>query len=237
MSLKAYQDWKKKNAAVGCVFARMMAAAPARYGQCFELVSAVGPAAISTEISQRVATHVGSAGAAVVTLVFPTLNDLRSIVAVAQELGRLPHWTLTLTKLAATPIGACVAFGIVREIPFGTSTCPSEALVLGPFDEFPNTRRAPMTAMELFVGPPLERDPKTGKPTRKANLAHVDVSPLQGEGFQRTWKNSVVGRRRSLGINVPPEIEELSPDVDDLRAKAKVSFVIPAALATELGVV
>lgn len=237
MSIKAYQEWKRKNAAVGCSFARLMAAAPARYGQRAEVVSSEDPATIATEISDWVGPHCGSKSSAVCTLVFPKLTDLTSLVAVAQALGQLPDWTVSKRNLDTTPIGACVAFGISRTIPFGDTTCPSEALVLGPFPEFPNTRRAPVTAMELFVGPPLEFDPKTHRPTDKANLAHVDVAPLAGQAFERTWRNSVAGRRASLGINVPPETEELDPAVDDLRAKAKVAFVIPMKLATELGVV
>src|SRR5262249_49743225 len=100
---------------------------------------------------------------------------------------------------------------------------PSEALVLGNFDGFPATRRAPVTALEIFVGVPRAMDPKTGEPSKKANLAHVELVLPTSDAAQNMWDKSVEGRLTSLG------------GVDDVRAKAKVAFVVSSALAESLG--
>jgi hypothetical protein len=107
-------------------------------------------------------------------------------------------------------------------LPFGAGQCPSEALVLGPFAGFPNTRKSPLTAIEIFVGEPREFDPKSGAPTTKANVAHMDMGVMQ-EAWEIMWEQSVDGRLASLG------------GINDPRAKAKVAFVVPIALAQKLG--
>lgn len=106
---------------------------------------------------------------------------------------------------------------------FGSSSCPSEALVLGPFEEFPPTRRAPCVGFEIYVGEPRPLDPKTNQPTSKANLAHIEMYLPTHSAFENMWEKTRVRRLASLG------------GVDDKRAKAKVSFVISPALADELG--
>src|ERR1019366_6806679 len=106
---------------------------------------------------------------------------------------------------------------LARDVALATGVLvPSEALALGPFDAFPATRMAPVTALEIFVGTPLPLDPKKKTPTTKANLAHVNVTPpLDQTQFAKTWTKSEVARLASLG------------GVDDCRAKARVAFVVP----------
>jgi hypothetical protein len=156
-------------------------------------------------------------------LLFPELVTLDGLAKMAMALGERPKWTVTTTVLQNSKAGEMVAVHIVREIPFGAGICPSEALVLGPFPEFPPTRRAPVTALEIYVGEPRPNDPKTGNPTVKANLAHMKLNLETRDMFDRMWIGSVTGRLRELGGE------------EDSRAKAKISFVIPASLAQELG--
>ncbi len=118
-----------------------------------------------------------------------------------------------------------IAFGLSHEVSLVTgATVPSEALVLGPFEEFPATRRAPVTALEIFVGnPPVQT--RYGDPTLKANLDLIPVDPpIPQVAFNNMWETTKELRSTSLG-----GID------DDPRAKAKVSFVISAALAKRLG--
>ena len=94
---------------------------------------------------------------------------------------------------------------------------------------FPNTRRAPYTAFEIYVGEPAPQDPKEHKPSTKANFAHIDFRDctLINRDFPQVavdnmWEQSKVRRLVSLG------------GVEDRRAKAKVTFVVPMALATKM---
>lgn len=240
MSLKAYRDWKRQPA-VACVFARLMARDPKLHGQRWATISGTDPAKVAKGIESNVARHVSDGEAAAVSLVFTEISQLPTLVAVAQSLATLPEWSVSTTRLDSTPVGPCAAFRIARSIPFGGGTCPSEALVLGPFNEFPATRRAPVAAFELFVGDPLPVDPKTGQPTTKANLAHIMV-PMGKSTFDSSWESSRKMRRRSLGLpgdppREPPEDGDPPLVPDDPRAKAKVSFVVPLAQATAMGIV
>jgi hypothetical protein len=132
------------------------------------------------------------------------------------------HWGVTTRTIEAPPAGAFVAIRIVRDISFGDGYCPSEALVLGPFDEFPPTRKSPVTALEVFLGEPRPLGPLDDVPTTKANLAHLEMHLPTHEMFLTMWESSKTGRTRELG----------GPDN---RAKAKVSLVISTALANQLG--
>lgn len=229
-SLAKYQEWKQSRNDVGCMFARYMARHPTQFGQRAEVVDATTPADTAADVASRIGRYVADPDTTVVTLVFPKLTNLPSIVDMTRALGRFPDWGVTMTELKNTPAGDVLAFGLTRQIPFADSTCSSEVLVLGEFPEFPATRRAPITALEIFVGLPFPKDPKTGEPTKKANLAHANVSLPTPQSLANMWDLSIRGRRDSLGCG-----SDCDPVCHDLRAKAKVAFVIPMTLATALG--
>jgi hypothetical protein len=185
---------------------------------------------LAAAIDRLVAECIAAADVAALTVVMPELVDLRVVVGLALALPSTNGWKVTRRRVPVTPVGPVVAFGVTRDVPFpqGT-TLPSEALFLGDFESFPPTRRAPVSALEIFVGEPLARDPKTGDPSTKANLAHIKmVPPMPRKAEAAAWDNSPKLRRESLGLT--PD-----GDDDDLRAKAKVSFVIPLTLAQTLG--
>lgn len=222
MPLDRYRLWKRNNPDIGCVFARYMAAKPTEFGQRAEIVSGATAPAIAREIAARMTAFVNDPDVVAAALVFPDVIALPTIVEIALELASQPNWRVTRSVLANTPIGDAVGFNIVRDVPMQIAMCPSEALVLGPFVEFPNTRRAPVAALEMFVGvpPPCKH---SGAPTTKVHLADVPIQLPAQSVFNNMWTNSEAARLQSLG------------GVDDTRAKAKVAFAIPMALATQLG--
>lgn len=217
-----YLDWRR-GAEVGCVFARLVARRPAHYHQ---VVKVIGSAGTSRRVAGSVARHVGrladDEAVSAAVLLLPDVATLDVLARIALALGEQPQWAVTTTMLHDTPVGDLVAVHLVREIAFADGRCPSEALIFGPMRQFPPTRRAPVTALEIYVGRPRPFDPKTAKPTNKANLAHLELNLPSQAAFDRMWWKSVEGRLASLGS-------------EDGRAKAKVSFVIPIALAKELG--
>ncbi|KAB2910494.1 MAG: hypothetical protein F9K40_02515 [Kofleriaceae bacterium] len=224
MALEQYRLWKRNNADVGCVFARYMAAKPTEFGQRAEVVTGTDPAAVANAIAARVTAFVDEPQVVAGALVLEDVADLPSIVSVALALATHSHWRVTRTIIRGTPAGDAVAFNIVRDIPMQSSMCPSEALVLGPFPEFPKTRQAPVTALEIFVGaPPTHKH--SGVPTTKVHLADVPIELPAASVFNNMWASSVAARLQSLG------------GVEDARAKARVAFAIPMALATSLGCV
>lgn len=222
---KLYLDWRK-GTQIGCFFARMIANHPPRYGHKIETVVFTGNhAQAATEIAVKIDSLIADKSTNTATVLITGINSLEDIARTFLAIHNPPDWVVNTTDLQNTPAGPMVAVHVNKTIPFGAATCPSEGLVLGPFGEFPPTRRSPVVAFELYVGDPRPFDPKTGLiPTTKANLAHVEMNFPTHHAFQKTWDRSVDGRTASLGNNGI-----------DSRAKAKVAFVIPPALAQQLG--
>jgi hypothetical protein len=216
-----YLGWKRRED-VGCVFARWLSLKPRQHGQRIVVSNSVIAVDAARDIASTIASFVDDPQAAGATLLFPNVTTLETLVHVAQALRAEPHWQIDVTTLHGTPGGDVLAFRMARSIPFDDKTIPSEALVLGPFDEFPRTRRAPVTALEIFVGNPPAIDYGTKKPPAKANLAHIEIDHPDQSFFDSMWDNTKRLREKVLGGV-------------DMRAKAKVSFVVPIALARKLG--
>jgi hypothetical protein len=215
---KTYLEWRRRGS-VGCMFARMIAGKPRRYRQILYEVGAGNPKVAAVNIAKRIEALVSDPTVSAAVLLLPKVRSLETLLSIALALRDQPKWDVTMTTLANPPAGPMVSVHIIRAIPFGDATCPSEVLVLGPFHEFPNTRRAPLVAMELYVGEPRPEDPKTLQPTKKANLAHIEMNLPTHHTFQSVWEKSEKGRLASLG------------GIEDSRAKAKISFVVPLTLA------
>jgi hypothetical protein len=222
MSAKTeYLNWRR-GPPVGCVFARWLSNHPREFGQRIEELPSTGqPARVAGTIAARIDRYIRDDDIRAVALIMPSVKNLRRLMQIALGLGTHPGWGITTTTIDAS----VVAVRVARDIPFNQVVYASEVLVLGPFDNFPATRRSPVTAFEIFVGQPLPVDPKDHQPKTKTNLADMDLSgtDLTAAMINQMWISSGTGRRRSLG------------GIDDARAKAKVSFVIPTSLATQLG--
>jgi hypothetical protein len=218
------------------MFARRLAYKPNNDGQRSAVIKAVAPAKVAAAAAALIDDFIADPAVSAATLVMPRVTTLVSLATMAVSLRGLPQWEVTTSPLPATPAGELIAIRMARRIPFQRGDCPSEILVLGNFDEFPATRRAPVTALEIFVGAPMLNDPKTGTPTKKANLAHVQLGPLVGDSFDGVWERSVQGRKSSLGCTVDCDSPPDEPVCHDPRAKAKVSFVIPAKVAAQVGI-
>jgi hypothetical protein len=225
-----YLKWKRGSDQVGCKFARLLAANPERFGQRLEVVNGTKAATIAGKIDTVIGKFVADPDVAAATILLPALKQLPTLVAVALALEQMSGWHVTRQALTGAPGGTAVGFSVTRKVLLPTGhTIPSEALVLGPFDNFPMTRRAPVTAMELFVGTPPAIDPKSadGSAPTRAYLAHIDVvPPLVAAQRDRLWEKSQKIRKASLG---------LVGKQDDSRAKAKIAFVVPLKLAQSLG--
>ena len=220
-----YNDWKRLSTDVGCVFARKIAFNPAQAGQEISIVQASSTAArVATSLDKTVVKMQADARVDAAAVILPGVQELEFLLAVAIALKSKPDWSVVFSELQDSKIGPAIAVGISRLIPASDgSKIPSEALVLGPFPEFPLTRRAPVTAIELFVGTPKALDPKTQLVVTKANLAHLTIRLPNDHAFGTMWDRSVAGRLASLG------------GVEDSRAKAKVSFVVPRDMAKSAG--
>jgi hypothetical protein len=217
-----YLDWRRRQHHIGCVFARLIASDPDRFLQRVVRVPQASTHARIANNIEKIVEQAISDSVAAVAMTFPYLDKLEDVARVMVALGPLPKWKVVPTKVLPPPAGEYVALNITREIPFGEGVCPSEALVLGPYAEFPPTRRAPVTALEIYVGAPRPRGPLDDADTTKANLAHIELNLPNHATFETMWESSKKGRLDSLG----------GPDN---RAKAKVSLVLPTSMAQLVG--
>ncbi len=224
-----YLEWRR-GPEIGCVFARAMSKAPGDYGQVVEEIDADDPAAVATNIANRVQQLVPTPGVLAVAFVLPGIETLEKLMAMALALPTDPTWHVDAWQLDPPPEMDLAAVKVVRDLPFGNGTLPSEALAFGDFDVFPKTRRAPRTAFEVYVGEPASQDPKEHTPSTKANFAHIDFRDrtlinrdYSQFAVDKMWENSKAARLSSLG------------GIDDRRAKAKVTFVVPMAIAKKMG--
>lgn len=217
-----YLGWRRGRD-VGCAFARLIAIRPSDYLQTVVTVpSSSTPNRIAGNIERRINKFIDDDEVAAAALLLPGLTTLEDLAKVALALENQPLWSVSLSMLPNPTAGEMVAFQIVRQIPFGDGSCPSVVLVLGPFENFPPTRRAPITALEMYVGQPMSHDPQSGAPTTRAHLAHMKLELPNPQSVQTMWESTRTLRRESLGAE------------DDSRAKANVSFVIPLVLAQNL---
>ena len=218
-----YLSWRG-SAAIGCKFARLLAKKPGQFGQRFVRVPKLRTAPqVAKKIASIVDGLVADEAVSVAALFLPGLTTLEHTAEVMIALDNEPQWGVAARLLPLQAAGDFIALRVVRDIPFEMETRPSEALVFGNFPEFPPTRRAPVTVLEVFVGKPRPWGPLDDAPIDKVNLAHIELNlPTHGH-FERMWKTSKTGRAASL------------EDPEDARAKAKVTLVVPPAMARHLG--
>jgi hypothetical protein len=216
--------------AIGCAFARAMSHVPGDFGQVVEEIAQHDPVQVATIIANRVEQFVPNLRVLAIAFVLPGIETLEKLMAMALALPTDPRWHVDVRRLDPPPAMDLAAVRIVRDLPFGSETLPSEALVMGNFDVFPNTRKAPYTGFEIYVGEPALQDPKAHTPSTKANFAHIDFRDrtqinrdFSQETVDNMWEQSKARRLISLG------------GIDDRRAKAKVTFVVPTALAQTMG--
>lgn len=184
------------------MFARYLARQEANDRVKTEECGSPDPGNIAAWIEAKISALAADPEIDIATLVFAKLKP-KDLLPLAEALSKQPGWTMSETTLTGTPAGDVRAFRITRNL----GATPSEVLFFGPFMTYPPTRKAPVAAMELFVGTP--RSPE------RANLADARLS-LPGKAFENMWARSKQMRTASLG------------QPDD-RAKAKVSFVLAIA--------
>lgn len=219
-----YLDWKRRDKAIACAFARLIALRPEDYGQKVELVGAKSSASrIAASIDARITKLLNNPEVSAATLLFDASITLERFAEALNSLALLDGWSISASVLDHDEISDIASLSLIKDIPYGQEFLPSEVLCFGPYNLMPNTRRSPYPALEMFVGVPLDRDPKSQAQVKKANLAHINMRLPTPEVFQRTWDKTMKQRLVSLG------------NKEDCRAKAKVTLVVPKALAYDFG--
>ena len=212
-----YLDWLLRPQ-VGCVFAQLLARPAYRTG--IRTVVARGssglgnPSELAVQIAHLVNESVEDPSTEALSVLLPQILDVESLTRLVWELGKQPGWTIEQERLWR---GTLVLIGLRFGIATGVVT---EMLGMGPFDIFPTTRQCPVTTLEIRTKAKGARKTHRSKTHDAAHLAALPIgSILTGAEYgSRFSKFTPWLKKRILGRQ------------GDLRAKAGVTYSVPAAM-------
>ena len=204
----------------GCRFAVFLSTRPAEHGWGRIVVSGARAAQwdddLWREIAENVSLQIESPSAQALSLLFPGVIDVESLLELIHGLERRLGWTLQmLPQPDGGWRGSEPLVGLAFRVAL-TADVFAWPLGLGPFDFLPATRRAPVTEVILVVKPkvyPL-RSKRITDDKQAAHLADMPVL-VEDPAFDRLWTTTEKQKATILGSGPEP------------RAKARVTFVVP----------
>jgi hypothetical protein len=215
-----HQHWHAL-AQQGCRFAAFLSTRPVEHG--WGRVVVPGEPGWDDElwgqISRVVATAIRSPAVQALSLIFPGVTSEEQLVRTLLELeGRLDWRLLPLPEPEGGWRAPVPVVGLALRVPLNR-TVFSWPVGLGPFEFLPFTRRSPLTEVAL-VTKPRRNPPRSARIKGAPDAAHLADMPVNVEDavFEKLWVNTERHKEFVLG------------DGGDPRAKAKVTFAVPARL-------
>ncbi len=207
----------------GCKFAQILSKDPQKYGWHMEVVNGTSKNGVSSSILNQIERVVCSAihdrQIEMISLVFPEVTTPEALVSLLYSLEQLPDWSITTIKGLEQVSSSDSTVYISLRVILNNKGVLSWVLGFGPFHFLAITRLSPFTELAIRVKPykpdmpfrELNNDPMT------AHLADVPIS-VGSETFEQLWINTKLASGR------------IRANSDPLKAKAKVTFPIPASM-------
>ena len=216
-----YLDWLRRPQ-VGCVFAQLLARPIYRTG--LRTVVVRGPSRLvdlndlAAQIACVVDKSVDDPSCEAISVLLPQILDGEALSRLAWELGNRPGWSIEREHPWR---GTLVLIGLRVEIAPGAV---AEALGMGPFEIFPTTRRCPVTTLEVRTKPKRARRSQISTTHLASHLADLPVDHiLTNDEF------------RSRFVTFTPWLKKrILEEQEDMRAKASVTYSVPAAIWSTL---
>ena len=212
-----YLDWLNRPQ-VGCVFAQLLARPRNRSGM--RTVVARGssgegdPSELAEQIAQLATESAKDPSTEALSVLMPQIVSLETLAQLVWELGTQPGWAVELEQ---TWRKATVRIGLRVEI---APDIFAEALGMGPFEIFPPTRKCPMTTLEIRT---KRIRAKRSQRSEKYLAAHLADIP--------TKRFLTPSKHGSLFKDFTPWLRKrILGGQEDMRAKAGVTYSIPAAI-------
>ena len=212
-----YLDWLRRPQ-VGCVFAQLLARPTNRSGMKTVIArgsSGVGdPGELAVQIAQLVDDSVDDPPCEALSVLMPQVLNDEILAQLVWKLGTHPGWDIELER---TWRGTLVLIGMRVEI---AGDVVAETLGMGPFEIFPPTRRCPITTLEIRTKRRRAKKSHLSKTHLAAHLADIATEHMLTRERHRDLfaKFTPWLRRRILG------------NQEDMRAKAGVTYSLPAAI-------
>ena len=216
-----YLDWLLRPQ-VGCVFAQLLARPVYRTG--VRTVVARGPSSLgdpselAIQIARLVEESVNDPSTEALSVLLPQILDFEALTHLVWELGNQPGWIIEQEHPWRKTL---VLIGLRVEIAAGVV---AETLGMGPFTIFPTTRQCPITTLEVRTKTKRAKKSHLSKTHLAAHLADLPLDGvLTGAEFGSRFKTFTPWlKKRILGQR------------GDMRAKAGVTYSVPAAIWSSL---
>lgn len=211
---ETFHDWVKQGA-TGCVFAQRRSMSP-DHAQWLGIRVNSPPEQRELDGLQSVLEAASDPQA--ILLAFPEAVTLESVGELVSAFHEHPAWACeTVPKNAVQPDGF-QEVGIRWLLPH--SKYRSEAIGFGPFEEFPVTRQAPVTALAFRTHPPTEPEKDN-----RVHLAQMPFDDRESEDWEKFWKRTQELR------------SDLLNDVLEHAARARVTWRLPESIAAVAGLI
>ena len=216
-----YLDWLRRPQ-VGCVFAQLLARPVYRSGMKTVVARGsddpCGPKDIANQIVSHVDESANDPSLEALTVLLPEILEIEALSRLVWELGRRPGWSIEREHLWR---GTLVLVGLRVEIVPGVV---AETLGMGPFDVFPTTRQCPVTTLEIRTKPKRAKISQRSQSHLAAHLADIPVDHIM-----------TVAEFRSRFAKFTPWLKKrILENQEDMRAKASVTYSLPAAIWSSL---
>ena len=213
-----YLDWLLRPQ-VGCVFAQLLARPIHRSGVRTTVArgsSGSGmPSEVAVEITKLVNECVNDPSVEALSILLPQITDVETLTYFVWELSKQPGWIVDREHLWRKTV---VLVGLRVDIGEGVV---AETLGMGPFDIFPTTRQCPITSLEIRTKTRRAKRSHCSRDYLAAHLAQVNVDhALTKPEFGSRFKVFTPWLKKRI----------LGGDGKDLRAKAGVTYSVPAAI-------
>ncbi len=216
-----YLDWLRRPQ-VGCVFAQLLARPVYRTGVRTVVVrgsSGLGdPKELAIQIARLAKESVRAPSDEALSVLLPQILGVEALTHLVWELGNRPGWAIEREHLWRKTL---VLVGLRVEIKSGFV---AETLGMGPFDIFPATRRCPITTLEIRTKTERAKKSHLSRTNLALHLADIPVDHVlkPGEISSRANRFTPWLKSRILGKK------------EDMRAKASVTYSVPAAIWSTL---
>ena len=213
---EVYLDWLLRGQ-VGCIFAQIFGRRRNRTSLHTVVVYGDGendPAQLSGRIDAAACDAVTDSHVEALSVILPTVLTSESLVRLLISLSTRQNWRVELERRWRRTL---TLVGIRLQI---ADNVWAEVLGMGPFAFLPQTQQSPVTSIEIRTKTERAKRSKIHPDTLAGHLADISTVGLITRGCHRILFNALTPqlRLRILGGR------------GDARAKAGITFAVPAAL-------
>ena len=217
-----HQDWHHREQN-GCMFAKLLSLDPAAHGWKRRVFTRGGSDQFPPESYHKMETalkeYMRDKNVQAVSLIFPDISDEVALTDLLKGIEAHTNWTVEVLDEIIEVTVQPQLIGIKLRVQLLKKGVLAWPLGFGPFPFLAITRQAPFTEIVLVVKPKqLPLRPNITPSLNQAHLADMHVPVLNDEAWKHVWSSTESQKRKVLG------------DYGDARAKAKLTFALPANL-------